>query len=569
MKKNSVQYLSLFATWVACLFIPGGAFGQDQKEKKWGDEGVIESVEIEIINNRQIVLPPASRNFEKIPPKPSEPIKPSITYDFRAFNFQSPQINPLIRPLKLKDATDKAQVYGGYVTAGYGNYVSPYLEGFINSKRDKNKLVGAHAYLYSSDKGPVDKTNSGSGMAGVSFFGQTFSKGISLSGNAGFENRSTHFYGYAPGTVVEARDIKQFYNLFKLGGEVTNASNSDFSYKLGANFSHLADKFNARETEVDVDFGSAYKVSDESAIKLKAGYAFISRKDEEVAARGRSLFTVTPAYEFFLIENLKFSAGLIAAFENDTIDRKSAHIYPDFHASYPLSPSVQVTGALTGGMEKVSLQSLLAENIWLAPNVPIFHTNKVVDIQGAIHAKVGNKVTADAGVSIANLKNWYYFINTEADQAKFTTIYDMGLTRRNNLFVALGYTQANVAKFLVRGDVYAYDTDELKDADRPYKDAFHRPTYKLSIDASYNIYQKIILTAKVLAQGGMKAWNHTEQRVVKLDGAFDLNFKAEYLFSESFSFFAQLNNITSSKYPVFQYYPVRGFQATGGITWSF
>lgn len=566
VKKHSPWCVAVVAV---CLLLPGLSLAQDQdKNKTWGEEGELESVEIEIVRERQITLPTVNRNFDKIPPKPSEPIKPPITYDFRAFNFQTPQINPLIRPLKLKDAA-KSEVYGGYVTAGYGNYASPYLEGFINSKRDKNKLVGAHAYLYSSDKGPVDKTNSGSGMAGVSFFGQTFSKDIALSGNVGFENRSTHFYGYAPGTVVEAKDIKQFYNLFKLGGELANARNTDFSYKLGAGFSYLADKLDARETEVDIDFGSAYKVSDESAIRLKAGYYLISRKDIAVTNKGRSLFTVTPAYEFFLIENLKFSAGLIAAFENDSIDRKSTHIYPDFHASYPLSPSVEVTGALTGGMEKVSLQSLLAENIWLAPNVPVFHTNKLLDIQGALHSKVGNKVTADVGFSIARLKNWYYFINTAADQSRFTTIYDNGQTQRNNLFVALGYTQANVAKVLFRADAYRYATDELKDETRAYGDAFHRPTYKLSLDASYNIYQKIILTAKVLAQGGMKAWNQDQQRVVKLDAAFDLNFKAEYLFSDSFSFFAQFNNITSSKYPVFQYYPVRGLQVTAGITWSF
>jgi hypothetical protein len=232
---------------------------------------------------------------------------------------------------------------------------------------------------------------------------------------------------------------------------------------------------------------------------------------------------------------------------------------------------VEVTGALTGGMEKVSLQSLLAENIWLAPNVPVFHTNKTIDIQGAIHSKLGNKVTADVGMSVATLKNLYYFINTPADQAKFTTLYDNGATRRNNLFAALGYTQANVAKVLLRADAYAYTPNNVRDQSgtRKYDDAFHRPTYKVSLDASYNIYQKIILTAKVLAQGGMKALAPDQQTVVKLDPAFDLNFKGEYLFSDSFSFFAQFNNITSSKYPVFQYYPVRGLQVTAGITWSF
>jgi hypothetical protein len=554
------------ALFLVGIFIPAFVFAQDPQT------GELKDVEIEIITERQINLPPANRNFEKIPPKPSEPIKPPITYDFRAFTFQTPQISPVIRPLKLKD-TPKSEMYGGYLTAGYGNYASPYLEGFFNSRRDKNKLLGAHGYLYSSDKGPVDGPNSGAGMAGLSFYGKSFSESLSLSGNVGFENRSTHFYGYAPGTQVEARDIKQFYNLFKLGGEVANAKHSDLSYKLGVGFSYLSDKFDARETELDLDFGLAYKTGDESHIKLDAGYYLISRKDAAVDGSGRNLFTIKPSYEFFLIDDLKFSAGIIAAFENDTLDSKDTHFYPDIHASYPLSPSVDIAGSITGGIEKVSLQSLLGENMWLEPNVPIFHTNKVLEFTAAIRTKLGNKISVDAGWSLASLKNWYYFVNTIADQSKFTMAYDHGATKRSNFFVSLGFTQANVAKVLVRGDYFGYATKEVRDETNEYNTPLHRPTYKLSVDASYNVYQKIVLSAKVLALGGMKAWDHTEpiadRKIKNLPGAFDLNFKAEYLFSDSFSVFVQLNNIVGNKYPLYLNYPSRGFQGMGGITWTF
>lgn len=555
-----------FAIVMVGLITPSIVMAQDPQT------GELKDVEIEIITERQINLPPASRNFEKIPPKPSEPIKPPIIYDFRAFTFQTPQISPVIRPLKLKDQP-QADLYGGYVTAGYGNYASPYLEGFFNSRRDKNKLLGAHGYLYSSDKGPVDGTNSGAGMAGLSFYGKSFSEALSLSGNVGFENRSTHFYGYVPGTPVEARDIKQFYNLFKLGGEVANARHSDLSYKLGVGFSYLSDKFDARETELDIDFGLAYKTGDESRIKLDAGYYLISRKDAMVEGGGRNLFTIRPSYEFFLIDDLKFSAGIVAAFENDTLDNKDAHIYPDLHASYPLSPSVEITGSITGGIDKVSLQSLLSENMWLEPNVPIYHTNKVLEFTAAIRTKLGNKIAVDAGWSLASLKNWYYFVNTVTDQSKFTMAYDHGATKRSNFFVSLGYTQANVAKVLVRGDYFGYAVKEVRDATNEYNIPIHRPTYKLSVDASYNIYEKIVLSAKVLALGGMKAWDHSEpiaeNKIKSLPAAFDLNFKAEYLFSESFSVFVQLNNITGNKYPLFLNYPSRGFQGMGGITWTF
>ena len=95
-------------------------------------DGEIENVEIEIVKERQITLPKANRNFEKIPPRATEPIKPPITYDFRSFNFQAPQLNTQIRPLKLKKES-QSNVYGGYLRLGFGNYVSPLLDGYINT----------------------------------------------------------------------------------------------------------------------------------------------------------------------------------------------------------------------------------------------------------------------------------------------------------------------------------------------------------------------------------------------------------------------------------------------------
>ncbi|MFZ6012265.1 MAG: hypothetical protein ACOYXT_18125 [Bacteroidota bacterium] len=553
--RKAVCFMALTGT---LLIISGSLYAQGQE---WEAEGELEDVEIEIVKERQINLPKANRNFEKIPPRPAESIKSPIQYDFRPFNFQTPQINPSIRPLKLKQE-DPTQIYGGYVSAGYGNYASPYLEGFINSRKDRNKLVGAHVFLKSSDKGPVDGRNSGGGSSGISVYGKSFSEQISLSGNAGFENRSTHFYGYTPGLDIEAKDIKQSYNIFRLAGELSNAKNSDFAYKLGAGFSYLSDKFDARETEVDLDFNASYTINDDKGIGLKAGYYIISRKDALVEAKPRSLFVINPKYEFYPVEDLKLSAGIVAAFENDSIDNKDVHAYPDLHASYPLSPSVKLTASLTGGIEKVSLQSLSYENIWIAPNVPVFHTNKLLELQAALSTKIGNKVSVNGGFSFASLKNLYFFVNTPADQAKFTAVYDKGATKRTNFFASVGFAQTERARFLVRGDLYSYSTDEIADA-------WHRPTYKVTGDVSFNVVQKILLNFNVIAQGGMKAPEPMSGQTVELDPAFDLNARAEYLFSDSFSFFLQFNNVTSNKYPVFLNYPVRGFQVLGGITWSF
>ncbi|MGC3946945.1 MAG: hypothetical protein QM762_20915 [Chryseolinea sp.] len=565
-KRMTIRLAGLTSTLLFVGTLSGFAQDTDKDKgktkKDWEKDGGIENVEIKIYTERQITLPEANRAFDKIPPRASEPIKPPITYDFKSVNFQPPPVSMQLRPLKLKQEGE-SKVYGGYVRAGFGNYISPLLEAYYNTTRDKNKLLGAHAYHHSSDRGPVDGKNSGSGTSGISVFGKTFNDAIALSGNADFENRTTHFYGYPEGASMNATAIKQFYNLFKLYGDLSNSSNTDFSYKLGAGLGHLNDKYDAKETQIDLLFRSAYKLNDDQRINIDADYTMINRKDSQVDIGARNLFVVTPSFQFEPVEDLKLRAGLKVAYENDTIDSKNVHVYPDIEATYPITPTLDVFASLTGGIEKVSLQSLSYENIWLGPNVPIFHTNKTIDFTGGIKARLGSKIAAHAGLSMATLKNYYYFVTSETNQAKFDVVYDNGAgTRRVNLFVALGYVQSEMAKFMLRADFYGYKTSTIAEP-------WHRPTYRISANGSYNVYDKILLSADIIAQGGMKALDPVTDKTVKLDAAFDLNFKTEYIFSQSFSVFVQLNNIISNKYPVFLNYPVRGFQATAGITWSF
>lgn len=521
----------------------------------------LKPVEIEIVKEREITLPPANRLFDKIPPRPYEPVKPEISYAFRPISFITPEVSPAIRPLRLKDS-ERADVKGGFLSLGYGNYASPFMEAFVNTKHDKNKLVGAHAFLNSSGKGPVDGRNSGSGNSGLSLFAQSFGKEISFQADAGFENRSTHFYGYPEGTEVLRDTIRQSVNLFKAGFSVANARNTAFSYNLGANYSRLADKFSASESTLDVLFKSAYKISDDSNIEVKSNYTIINRKDEGLTTKARSLFTVNPYVTFKPVDNLKVQIGTVIAIENDTLDNKDFHVYPDFKAIYPLSPSVDFVGTLTGGIDRVSLQTLLRDNLWIAPAVPIYHTNKLFDLQAALNVRLSSNIFVNTGLSFASLKNLYFFLNNTEDQSKFDVVYDDGATKRTNLFASLSMTFDTRTKLVIRGDHYSYSTDSQPEA-------WHRPGYRLNISGSYSLQDKIIVSTDVIALGNIRARDPITQQTVKLDPAFDLNFRTEYFISETFSVFLDFNNITSNAYQVYLNYPVRRFQVMGGITWSF
>jgi len=173
----------LFATFV---------FAQDEKDK-WS-EGEIQKVEIEIVKDRQISVPQASRNFEKIPPRAVEPIKPEITYQFKNLAFNVSDYNPAIRPLRLKTESI-SKIYGNYISAGLGNYgspLSPYAEAYATSKRNKNKYYGVKFFHRIFFNGPVDNGNSGSGNTEMRLFGKTMSDKIAIGGFANFENSSTN-----------------------------------------------------------------------------------------------------------------------------------------------------------------------------------------------------------------------------------------------------------------------------------------------------------------------------------------------------------------------------------------
>src|SRR5690606_30509168 len=99
------------------------------------------------------------------------------------------------------------------------------------------------------------------------------------------------------------------------------------------------------------------------------------------------------------------------------------------------------------------------------------------------HTKIGNKISVNGGFSLAALKNLYFFKNSEDDPSRFTvTYYDAD---RTNVFASLGFVQSEAFKFLIRGDVFTYDTE--------IEEAWHRPTYKVTGETSANIANKLLL----------------------------------------------------------------------------
>ncbi|MBS1682578.1 MAG: hypothetical protein JST48_12770 [Bacteroidetes bacterium] len=555
---------------VFVLFLLNTAQAQD-------DEGEIQKVEIEIIKNKQVSVPKASRNFEKIPPRAAEPIKPEITYQYKNLPFHVPDFNPAIRPLRLK-AEPLSKIYSNYISAGFGNYSSPYAEAYITNKRSKNKYYGAKFFHRSFMNGPVDADNSASGNTELRLFGKAMSEKVALDGFVNYENTTTHFYGYRPGQDVSASSIRQSYNIVSAGSKLENAKTSDLSYQLVAGYSYLSDHFAASESEINLNWASAYKISKKNRIVINSDYFLIDRKDSMVPSHTRQIFKVKPAFEFSSIDKLTVLVGANMTYENDTIgNQNKIHVYPNIKADYSVSPSVNVYAGLTGDIDKVSLHSLSRENVWINSNIAIFNTNRALEFFGGLQGKISSKVYAGAGLSVSTLKNFYYYqSDTGATQrAKFNTAYDNGNTVRTQFFGELGYS-GKTFKINSRIDYWAYSSSIANQIASLYllgktfaSGALQRPSYRYSINSSYNIYDKLLLQVDFIAQGGIKALDRETKSLTSLKAALDLNAKVNYFVSNQFSVFLNFNNIFASNYQLYLNYPVRGFQVMGGASWSF
>jgi len=532
-------------------------------QNDWENDGEIEDVEIEIVKDREIKLPTINRNFEKIPPLSTLSKKEDLTYFYNTINFDLQPLDINIRPLRIKEEKlDK--FYGNYIKGGFGNYVTPYFEGYVNSKRNEQYSYGAHLNYLNSKNGPVDDENSGSGVLDVDVFGKAFGKNATLSGAIGYNRNRYNFYGYDEGIEVSADSIEQIFNRVSIDLGLQNAKvESDFDYNLGLGFNYLSDSYEATESQLALNASATYSISESVSAGVTSELATI-KQDDTGFSESRSLLKFNPHVKF-KYQDFSIIAGFNIAYEDDTLGTSDdLHFFPMAEARYPFSSVLELYAGISGDVEKQTLNSITRQNPYIQANQPVYHNIKTFDFYGGAKGKFNNDIGYHAGFSIANYKNFHYFLNSPTDQAQFFAAFDPENTAVVNVFGELTYAK-NDFKSTFRTDYWGYNvSDNLVGSE-----AWHKPNYQLTLTSSYNLFDKVLLNSSLFGIGGIKALDIASGEEINLDAAFDLSFKADYLISNQVSVFASFNNIFSQEYQLLNRYPVRKLQFLAGLTYSF
>jgi outer membrane receptor protein involved in Fe transport len=155
-----------------------------------------------------------------------------------------------------------------------------------------------------------------------------------------------------------------------------------------------------------------------------------------------------------------------------------------------------------------------------------------------------------------------FYMNAGYDSSRLMIVYASGNSRVVRFNLSAVYQASKDLQFGASMKTQSFSLDTLK---RPY----HTPTFQMAAFARASLNEKVLVSAELQYYNGMYARTIQSQSDKKLPGFANLNLKMEYLISDKFSAFVEVDNALNQKNPRFLFYPTRGILFLLGATASF
>ncbi len=531
-----------------------------------GQGGIKNNEDIIITKNKELVVKNARKISETPNIEDTTKVIPELNYRF--IQHQYPvryEVDP-IQAANIKN--DKLiKLYNGYVVAGIGTNLTPLLDVYYNSTRDKFKSLGFRAKHFSSNG--INKIDYSSfSENSVELFGKKFIDDYAYGLNGGFDRNMIHFYGFTPSPLInitEPNDIRHIVSKFNLGtsfssvGVDTNRINHNHSI----NYQYLFSNY-AMDEHYLVASGDVGKYYGKEFYQLIGGFDYNNYSAEKDSLnngiiRFRPQITTT---------NKKWRIRVGLNINADVATSAKFHFYPVADFKFNIVDNIIVPyGGIEGGINRNNFDSFFSDNPFVNPTLQLRNTNNNYRVYGGIKGSLSKRLTFDAHVERNKFSSMPLYVkNTAGINSKFDVIYDT--VKVWEFGGELAYQQNEKLRFIAKGQYFMYDQlNELK--------AWHKPDYKFSLLTKYDLKDKIVVSFDVFVWGQQFAKTdslingRTEVIAQKINGFVDANLAVEYRYTKRISAFIRFNNIASVKYYRWQDYRTQQFNVLGGLTFSF
>lgn len=531
-----------------------------------------------IQKDREIRLPKQIRSFEKMPALPQPKALGTLSFPVMPFFLPVPASEIQAKPATKEWNVPKLDLYPGWVRVGYGNFLSPLIEGRYLSTQSADLQYATKFHHQSFGKGPVswmeeESKESHTELAGdVSYFLDESELYSSLN----LKRDAYTFYGRDLGFVIPPNwdfaspylvQNKQLHGDFNLGIRDLDKVGR-IGYAGEVVLAGFRDSYAVREQELGFVGEGEFRPSKEITANLGLSY-FTTATEDLRYDLNRNYFSLRPEGQY-TFGDFQFRAGVILVSENDSVaERKPGiRLFPVLKTTYQVSEKLQVNAAISGDVQRNTYRSFVQENPFLGPSDQLLNTVTKLSFAAGVEGIVSDKLVYRAGIELRRQSNLHFFVNSYADTSRFELVYDQEATVfQFNSSVELSLTEKYTLG--TQFDFFKYTLSNQQVA-------WHRPTWILQMNQRYAPFKKLSLQANLQVMGGLQArglgaidTNPVKKEVVKLPAVVDLQFKADYAVNPRLSIIAEGNNLLNRSNTRWLNYPVRGIQGVGGMSFKF
>jgi outer membrane receptor protein involved in Fe transport len=177
-----------------------------------------------------------------------------------------------------------------------------------------------------------------------------------------------------------------------------------------------------------------------------------------------------------------------------------------------------------------------------------------------LKGRYSDKIAFNLKASYEKVDSMYFFVNDNTDSLrnKFVPVYDNATL--TSLGGEISWQQSEKLQLLMKANYYQYQLVDLK---HPW----HKPAFEASISADYSLQDKILIGTDVFLTGKRFAMASDGSSKV-LTAYLDANLSVNYRYTKTISFFLKFNNLTASRYQVWNQYPAQRFQFLAGFSYA-
>lgn len=352
-------------------------------------------------------------------------------------------------------------------------------------------------------------------------------------------------------------------------------SKDKLNHSFNTGFHHLYDKFQSAENHYFLDANFNHYVDWLKSLKnqnfgVDLGFDYYNSGDSLIAYNAM-IFDIAPymstSFTHYDVK-LGFKTTVVPnKIQGDSTSEVKPYFYPVLDIKIHIVPEhLTIFGGLSGKHYRNGYRSLMEENPYINPTIPVGFTNYKFEAYGGISASIGKAFDMNIGIYNSNVDDMIFFEKDSINEphSMFTYTTDNGQIMRIHADMSIDIKDK--FKMMIAGNYYDYKLDKLDHA-------WYKPQYDANLDLSYKFLDQFEAHAGIFMCG--KRWGQDysatteESNAIELDGIIDANIGLDYDYNENLGAFIRVNNILGSRYYNWVDYPSYKLNIISGVKYSF